>query len=149
LARLLSSIAFKHCCRDQRIRQRFGAVGKPGSIAVVERFIRTWKEYLFTLPIRSLSRRNFRDEITIFISWYNTDRPHTTLKGATPDEVYFRHRPANRLPRFEPRAGWPRASPGASPRTLVKGQPGVRLQMSVEFASRSRHLPRITITRAA
>jgi len=35
--------AFGKWCRRRGIRQRFGAVGKYGSIAVVERFIRTLK----------------------------------------------------------------------------------------------------------
>ena len=29
-----------------------------------------------------------------------------TLKGSTPNEVYFRRYPANRLPRLEPRKQW-------------------------------------------
>ena len=42
---------------------------------------------------------------------FNQHRPHMTLNGATPDEVYFQRRPACRAPRFEPRAAWPRGSP--------------------------------------
>ncbi len=72
-----------------------------------------------------------------------------TLAGATPDEVYFRRRSAGRQPRFEPRPGWPRASPCAKPRVLVKGRPGARLDLYVEFLSNRRHLPRVTLTRAA
>jgi hypothetical protein len=71
------------------------------------------------------------------------------LKGATPDEVYFAQRSACRKPRFEPRPGWPRASPCAKPIVLVKGQPGAKLDVAVEFVSRRRHLPRVSITRAA
>ena len=55
----------------------------------------------------------------------------------------------NRIMRFEPRPGWPRASPCTRPQVLVKGQPGVQLDMTVEFSGRRRHLPRVTITRAA
>jgi hypothetical protein len=32
---------------------------------------------------------------------------------------------------------------------LVKGQPGVRLELSVEFLAKQRHLPRVGIRRAA
>jgi transposase InsO family protein len=35
--------AFGRWCARRRIRQRFGAVGKYGSIAVVERFLRSMK----------------------------------------------------------------------------------------------------------
>src|SRR5438876_10627746 len=66
------------------------------------------------------------------------------LDGATPDEVYFGHPHACRAPRLEPRPAWPRASPGAKPRVLVKGQPGVNLDLIVEFLSRRHHLPRVS-----
>jgi putative transposase len=144
-----SSKSFRSWCRHHAIRQRFGAVGKPGSIAVIERFIRTLKEWIRLLPIRSLVHRAVYREAGLFIAWYNADRPHTTLKGVTPDEVYFRRRPACRQPRFEPRPGWPRSSPCAKPQVLVKGQPGARLELAVEFVSHRRHLPRISLKRAA
>jgi len=147
--RQFSSNAFKDWCQSHAIRQRFGAVGKPGSIAVIERFIRTLKEFLATLSIRPLFHRPLHRELSLFISWYNAERPHTTLRGATPDEVYFGRRAACCRARFEPRPGWPRASPCACPPALVKGQPGARLELTVEFVCRRRHLPRITISRAA
>jgi hypothetical protein len=53
------------------------------------------------------------------------------LRGRTPDEVYHDVRPANREPRFEPRPHWPRRSSCAAPVMLVKGRPGVRLEMEV------------------
>jgi hypothetical protein len=37
------------------------------------------------------------------LDWYNQHRPHSTLGGKTPDEVYFQRFPANRRPRIEPR----------------------------------------------
>ena len=37
----------------------------------------------------------------------------------------------------------------AKPQVLVKGQPGVRLELAVEFLANQRHLPRVTIQRAA
>jgi len=51
-------------------------------------------------------------------------RPHNSLNGKTPDEVYYRKRAANQQPRIEPRKRWPRGSPGATPQTLAAGQPG-------------------------
>src|SRR6266496_6399977 len=83
------------------------------------------REFTRAVAIVPLSLRSLQRELSLFMAWYNADRPHTTLQGATPDEVYFGRRPAFRQPRFEPRPGWPRASPCAAPRTLVKGQPGV------------------------
>ena len=43
-------------------------------------------------------------EVEAAIRWYNEFRPHTTLGGRAPDEVYFARFPANRKPRFEPRS---------------------------------------------
>jgi hypothetical protein len=117
---------------------------------VVERFIRTLKDSCTCmLPVVPLLRRSFLRELQLFLIWYNGDRPHATLEGATPDEVYFRRCPTCRAPRFEPRAAWPRASPCAQPRTLVKGQPGARLQLSVEFLGHCRHLPIVKLKRIA
>ena len=42
----------------------------------------------------------FRRELTSFVAWYNEHRPHTTLRGKTPNEVYFHMRPANQRPRI-------------------------------------------------
>jgi hypothetical protein len=101
------------------------------------------------LPVVPLLRRSFAHELQHFAAWYNTHRPHTTLKNATPDEVYFRRRPACRAPRFEPRPGWPRASPCALPHALVKGKPGATLDLTVRTVAHRRHLPLVTLTRAA
>jgi putative transposase len=145
-----TSTAFKPWCRHHNIRHRRGAVGKRGSIAVVERFILSLKSGCTRqLPVVPLLRRSFLREINLFAAWYDQDRPHSTLHGATPDEVYFGRRPACRAPRFEPRAAWPRASPCARPQVIVKGQPGVRLAMTVELIAGRRHLPRVQLMRAA
>ncbi len=141
---------FSDWCRKRGIRQRIGAVGKQGSIAVVERMIRTVKqECVHALPVVSLQRRSLERELRFYLDWYHADRPHAALNGATPDEIYYGTRPACRRPRFEPRPGWPRASPCAQPRVLVKGQPGAKLELSVEFRSGRCHLPRVIVSRAA
>jgi transposase InsO family protein len=132
---------FKSWCRRHGIRHRRGAIGMSGSIAVIERFICTLKSSCTRLlPVVPLLHRSFQRELQLFGQWYNADRPHGTLQGATPDEVYFRHRPACRSPRFEPRAAWPRGSPCAQPQALVKGQPGVRLELTVDFVAQRRCL---------
>ena len=46
----------------------------------------------------------FEHEVTLYFYWYNGNRPHIWLRGATPDEMYHRRRPAIRAPRFLPRA---------------------------------------------
>ena len=106
---------FQTWCRRRNIQPRFGAVGKHGSIAVVERFILTLKRVLQQLPMISFRRESFRHEVTAIAAWYNEHRPHMTLGGKTPNEVYDGHYPANRKPRIEPRPHWPRGSPCAKP----------------------------------
>lgn len=140
---------FKRWCKRRHIRPRFGAVGKHGSIAVVERFIRTLKESLTRLPLVPMNRHAFRRELALFVGWYNESRPHSTLAGRTPNEVYHRRHPANRKPRYEPRASWPRGSPCAGEWALVRGKPGVWLELDVTFVAGHRHLPVITLRRAA
>jgi transposase InsO family protein len=115
---------FANWCRRHDIRQRFGAVGKRGSIAVIESFWKRLKEDLRAAMFVPLLPRSFRREVHFVMSWYNDARPHTALGGATPNEVYYARRRACRRPRFEPRRAWPRAAPCAKPRVLVKGPAG-------------------------
>ena len=140
---------FKHWCQRKRIRPRFGAVGQHGSIAVVERFIQTVKVECTRRLVVSLRVKAFRQQLLWFAAWYNEYRPHSTLGGKTPEEVYFQRRPASRSPRFEPRALWPRSAPCALPHALVKGQPGVRIELQVCRQHGGQHLPVVTIRRAA
>lgn len=142
--------AFKRWCGRKGIKPpRYGAIGKHGSLAVIERLILTLKTLLRGLPLVSLRQSNFRREIGLAIDWYNGYRPHMTLGGRTPNEVYTGSYPANRKPRYEPRDRWPRSSVCAQPRTLVKGQPGARIEIEVGFASGRRHLPVVHLKRAA
>src|SRR5262245_24047151 len=113
---------FEPWCRRRGIRHRFGAVGKYGSIAIIERLMRTLKtectRRLVFIPFR---RVEFEQELALWSSWYNSERPHESLAVRTPDEVYYRLRPACRSPRYEPRARWPRSAPCAGPHALVRG----------------------------
>ena len=140
---------FKEWCRRKGIRPRFGAVGQHGSIAVVERFIQTVKVECTRRHLVSFRAKTFRRELLWFATWYNQHRPHTTLGGRTPDEIYFQKPPANQSPRFEPRALWPRSASCALPQVLVKGQPGVRIELEVSNQHSGKHLPVAAVRRAA
>ncbi len=140
---------FKPWCRRKGIKPRFGAIGQHGSIAVVERLILTLKQCIAWLLLLPLRREAFRRELLELAEWYNAERPHMSLGGRTPDEVYHGRFPANRKPRFEPRSKWPRGSPCARPWALVQGKPGVRIELDVEFQAGRRHLPIVRVRRAA
>jgi len=141
---------FRRWCQRHGIQHRFGAVGKYGDLAVIERCIRTAKDEctrrLIVVPYRLAA---FEQELALYISWFNGHRPHTRLNAATPDEVYHHRRLACRAPRFEPRSRWPRRSRCAAPQALIRGRPGVRLDLSVQFLAERRHLPIVTLKRAA
>ena len=105
---------FKAWCKRKGIQPRFGAIGRHGSIAVVERLILSLKTECLAALLVPYSRDEVMRELQWYGQWHNGSRPHTKLGGRTPDEVYHAKRPANRSPRFEPRPGWPRGSPCAA-----------------------------------
>jgi transposase InsO family protein len=140
---------FRRWCRREGIAQRFGAVGKHGSIAVIERLIRTLKEECTRRLLVPYDRRSLRREIALYVSWYNSHRPHTLLGSRTPNEVYYGRPPACTAPRFEPRHSWPRGSPCATPLAPVRGRRGTRLNCHVSYLAGRKHLPIVTLDRAA
>ena len=73
-------------CDDHDVGARIGAVGRHGSIAVIERFIRSMKDECFRRTIVPLGLRRFRDELSSYVVWFNQQRPHTALGGRTPEE---------------------------------------------------------------
>ena len=120
-----------------------------GSIALVERCIRTIKEEGVQRWLAPIRWRTVGRELALFADWYNAQRPHAGLAGATPDEIYLGQMPAHRRPRFEPRARWPRNARCAWPQAPVRGRPGVQLALDVGFVAGQLHLPIVTLTRAA
>ena len=75
------------------IKPRLGAIGKHGSIAVTERVIKTLK-YEWLKRVSFI--RGFDHLVTLceeFEDWYNTWRPHMTLDGFRPDDVYYDRKP--------------------------------------------------------
>ena len=142
--------AFIAWCLRHGIQQRFGAIGKYGSLAVIERFIKSMKnECTRLLPIVPLARAAFGRELDHYVSWYNAERPHSRFGARTPDELYFGTIPACRRPRFETRARWPRRSPCAQPHALVRGRPGAVVELVLDNRGGRKHLPIVSLRRVA
>ncbi len=111
---------FKAWCKRKDIKPRFGAVGKCGSIAVIERFILSLKSEglrRILVPLRK--------------------------------KAYRRIAPANKRPRREPRTRWPRDATCAGPKAKLRGDPGVRLELTVTHHDDQQHLPIIRLKRVA
>jgi transposase InsO family protein len=78
---------FQMWLRRRGIKHRYGALGQHGSIAILERAWRTmkasipWTWCIFATPA------SVECHVEVFRRWYNAERPHTTLKGKSPDDV--------------------------------------------------------------
>ena len=88
-ASVFTGDVFAELLDSWNIKPRLGAVGKHGSISVTERVIKTLKyEWLKRIPII----KGF-DHLTMlckeYENWYNSWRPHMTLDGIRPDDVYY------------------------------------------------------------
>ena len=140
---------YKAWCRRREIKPRFGAVGKHGSIAVLERFIGTMKREGTRRWLIPLRQTTFQNELKLFTDWYHEHRPHSALDGCTPYEVHHALPPANLEPRCEPRSRWPRKSRCAKPQTSIVGQPGDEFTLKIDFVEGRKHLPIVTLQRAA
>jgi len=121
------------CCRQVRQHRRDRAIDPDGQ---ERRLIRTVKNECTRRLLIPYRRDSFRRELALFATWYNGNRPSKALAGKSPDEVYHDLAPACLAPRFEPRRKWPRDSPCAAPRAIVRGRRGVRLEMNVSYLAR-------------
>ncbi len=87
-ARVFIGDVFAKLLEQWDIKPRLGAIGKHGSILVTERVNKTLKyEWLKRVAII----KDFDHLVALcdeFEDWYNTWRPHMTLDGLRPDDVY-------------------------------------------------------------
>lgn len=115
-----TSAAFVETMSRCAVRHRYGAVGRTGSIALIERFFRTLKA---TAGLRSrppLLARNLAYSLDQAFEYYLFLRPHTGLGGTTPHETL---------------SGRPPALLDALP--PPRGRPGEHLEVAVPFGLRS------------
>ena len=146
---MFTSDGFRAWCLKRGIRLRYGAVGKHGSIAIVERFIRSMKQECTRRLLVPLRRERTRREIAIYVEWYNTHRPHSALGVRTPDEVCGGLSPACEKLRLELRPRWPAQSRCASPQAPIDRDGPHEARLEVSFLGGRRQLPIVSLRRAA
>jgi transposase InsO family protein len=100
------------------LRQRLGAIGRTGSIALIERLWRSLKTTVRLAEQPALSRKDLAGRITRGLRYYAYLRPHQGLAGATPAEVYFGIKPAHHMAIPPPR-GRPGEGPSEPPFTVA------------------------------
>jgi putative transposase len=132
--------SFKCWCKRRGIRPRYGRIGEPASIAIVERFIRSMKQECTRCLLIPMSLVVMRREIHLHTIWYNERRTHMALAGKTPQDVYAGR--TRRRRRFEPRPQWPHRPRGCSAK-------GDKLRLAVSYVEGRKHLPVIELRRAA
>jgi len=135
-------------CARHGVKPRFGAISKHGSIAVIERFMRTLKDEGLRRIAVPLRRADMAVEVGHFARWYNEHRPHETLRGATPAEVRDAVRPAKDALRLQTRPGVPLPR-GRPPRDGPRRARCGALVAVVERLEGRRHLPIVSLRRAA
>ena len=92
-AKVFVGDAFAELLDNWNVKPRFGAIGKHGSISVTERVIKTLKyEWLKRVAIIK-GIDHLAELCKEFETWYNSWRPHMTLDGIRPDDVYYDNKP--------------------------------------------------------
>ena len=134
---------YRAWCKRHGVKPRFGAIGKHGSIAIIERFFRTMKTECFRRILVPLNPAKMDAVLNEYAAWYNLHRPHATLRGATPDEVLRKRMPACQRQRIEMRQRYPIRGPPK--RTRLKGS----LTLAVSHLESLPHLPIVRLNRAA
>ena len=139
---------YRKWCEHHGVKPRFGAIGQHGSIAIVERFIRSMKEEALRRILVPLSLGAMRAEVIAYASWYNAHRPHQALAGATPNERLFATTPAREGVRIETRSRMPmaRGDPEGSDRVKRCGR---KLELVVSYSDERKHLPIVALREAA
>ncbi len=117
-ARCFTGRVFRRKLRRLGVKQRFGAIGKKGSIALIERLWRTLKDTLGLRLLRPLAAEDLIEKIELGLVHHAYFRPHQALGGATPTEIYFGRTPAHlsAIPCRSPESHRPRESGQDQPR---------------------------------
>jgi transposase InsO family protein len=109
-----TSEAFRRTLARHGVRARYGAIGRTGSIALIERFFRTLKATADLRGKPPLLPGDLTNRLQPALEYYVWLRPHAGLGGATPGECLLHLRPAH-LDAVPP----PRGRPGQDVGTTI------------------------------
>ena len=130
-------------CKKNGVRPRFGAIGKHGSIAVIERFILSLKKEFLRKILVPLHLPRVEVAVRAYQLWYNTERPHESLGGRTSDDVQRGVAVERQTIHQLPRAGL----------QLARGDPGAKpsqyLELTVTYVEGYKELPVARLRHAA
>ena len=116
------------------IQTRVGAVGKTGSVALLERLWRSLKGELALRDFKPLMQEDLEKRLTFGLHDYAFHRPHQGLGGATPAEIYYGENPAH-LSATSPPRGLPGEGPSELPLEIVYLDEDRRLPILVDKAA--------------
>jgi putative transposase len=94
---------FREQLKARSVRQRFGAIGQTGSIALIERLWRTLKQRLRLVALKPGHLVDLERRVHQGLVYYAHFRPHQGLSGATPAEIYLGLTPLHRSAVHPPR----------------------------------------------
>jgi transposase InsO family protein len=98
-----AEVLFDRICRENGIQHRLTAPGTPTTTGKIERFHRTLRdEFLTARTFPSLERA--QKELDRWIIDYNTQRPHQSLKMATPADRFYTTRATTATPPLDLRS---------------------------------------------
>ncbi len=120
--------AFRTNLARHGVRHRYGAIGKTGSIALIERFFRTLKALGGFRTSPPLLRVDLERRLGSVLSYYFWLRPHRGLAGATPAQSMIGLRPGH-FDAVQP----PRGRPGEAVQ--------VSLPLELRYLGADRNLP--------
>jgi transposase InsO family protein len=109
-----NSKAFRKTLEHHGVRHRYGAVGRTGSIALIERFFLTLKTITKVAARPPLLRTDLEARLALFFAYYACLRPHQGLGDSTPVERFLGLRPAH-LEAVPPPRGRPREQVDVTP----------------------------------
>jgi transposase InsO family protein len=126
---------FREFVDKQGILPRYGAVGQFHSIGLIDRFFRTLKASLGLPFYRPWNPVDFKRRLNLALVHYSYVRPHSSLEGMTPIEVY--HGIRGHLPR-----------PVSPPRGRA-GEPGIEIPFDYVFLDPEHQMLPVLFPKAA